>query len=65
MLTIDQKKEILSKVENLLNTYNDSDFTECNISINLNDAADFADKVGLVRTLYELSYIFRGENGEV
>lgn len=61
MLTIDQKKELFSKLENVLNTYNDGDFMQCTISIDLNDAADLAcGKVILVETQYELSYTFRG-----
>ena len=63
MLTIDQKKEILSKVENVLNTYNDGNFTQCSLGIDLNDEEYLAcEKVELVRTLYDISYAFRGED---
>lgn len=61
MLTSDQKKEILREVENVLNTYNDGDFTQCSIVIDLNDEEYFAsEKVELVRTIHELSYTFKG-----
>lgn len=61
MLTINQKKELFGKLENVLNTYNDGEFTQCTISIDLNDTAALAgEKAILVETQYELSYTFRG-----